>query len=200
MPCSVVCRLCPYISMNWLIRQWYNGRSSSITESILIWIYSNLYRGNFFALFSLSVDRFTHIKCTPAKCRPLIASINLYGCDKCFPPIHVRIYINAYSELREEEEEEEKNQWLQSPQVDLSSLKTISREQRRVYAEVENWFEMYWMLSFGITEILLTHCVCKHSSFLYHLYIDKIPYHAKNPKIDVNYHATFLKVIKELLD
>lgn len=105
MPCSVVCRLCPYISMNWLIRQWYNGRSSSITESILIWIYSNLYRGNFFALFSLSVDRFTHIKCTPAKCRPLIASINLYGCDKCFPPIHVRIYINAYSELREEEEE-----------------------------------------------------------------------------------------------
>lgn len=42
--------VCPYISMNWLIRQWYNGRSSN-TESILIWIYSNLYRGNFFALF-----------------------------------------------------------------------------------------------------------------------------------------------------
>lgn len=108
MPCSVVCRLCPYISMNWLIRQWYNGRSSSITESILIWIYSNLYRGNFFALFSLSVDRFTHIKCTPAKCRPLIASINLYGCDKCFPPIHVRIYINAYSELREKKRKKKK--------------------------------------------------------------------------------------------
>lgn len=58
-------------------------------------------------IFLLSSDlpfgRFTHIICTHAYCRPLIASINLYGCDKCFPPIHVRIYINAYSERREKE-------------------------------------------------------------------------------------------------
>lgn len=80
------------IEINTTLIQW------PYTESILIWIYSNLYRGNFFRFpfsacsFSiwpiLSPHKYarahtihTEIYRAPS---PLMASINLYGCDKCF--------------------------------------------------------------------------------------------------------------------